>query len=296
MKGTDFLSAADITARQATDLLDSAMRLKADRLGCRALAGRVLAMIFEKPSLRTRVSFETGMVQLGGHAIYLAPSDISLGRRESVGDVAANLSRMVDGIMARVFEHEKVVGLAAGADVPVINGLSDWEHPCQALADFQTIAEHRGLANRPTLVFVGDGNNVCHSLMLLAKTLDVPMRVACPVGFEPDPAICAACPDIEVVHDPLAGVSGADVIYTDVWASMGQEDSAAHRKQVFASFQVNAALMARAKPDAIFMHCLPAHRGEEVTAEVIDSPRSVVLDQAENRLHAQKALLVALMG
>jgi len=296
MKGTDFLSAADITSQQAAALLDSAMRLKADRRGCQALAGRVLAMIFEKPSLRTRVSFETGMVQLGGHAIYLAPSDISLGKRESVGDVAANLSRMVDGIMARVFEHDKVVGLAAGADVPVINGLSDLEHPCQALADFQTIAEHKGLDTRPTLVFVGDGNNVCHSLMLLAKTLDVPMRVACPVGFEPEQAIRDACPDVAVVNDPVAGVTDADVIYTDVWASMGQEESAAHRKQVFASFQVNAQLMAHARPDAVFMHCLPAHRGEEVSAEVIDGPRSVVLDQAENRLHAQKALMLALMG
>ncbi len=296
MKGMDFLSAADINSQQAELLLDSAMRLKADRHGCQALAGRVLAMIFEKPSLRTRVSFETGMVQLGGHAIYLSPNDISLGKRESVGDVAGNLSRMVDGIMARVFEHEKVVGLAAGADVPVINGLSDLEHPCQALADFQTIAEHKGLANRPTLVFVGDGNNVCHSLMLLARTFDVPMRVACPVGFEPDPALRAACPAVEIINDPVAAVTGADVVYTDVWASMGQEESAAHRKQVFASFQVNEALMAHAKPDAIFMHCLPAHRGDEVTDAVIDGPGSVVLDEAENRLHAQKALLVALMG
>jgi ornithine carbamoyltransferase len=296
MKGRDFLSAADLTFAEARGLLDLAARLKADRLACRPLAGRVLAMIFEKPSLRTRVSFEAGMVQLGGHAIYLAPTDIALGKRESVGDVAANLGRLVDAVMARVFSHETVTQLAAGAGVPVINGLSDREHPCQALADFETIDEHKGLAHHPTLTFVGDGNNVCHSLMLLARTFELPMRVACPPGYEPDAELLAACPKVAVVHDPRAAAEGADVLYTDVWTSMGQEDSAAARRRDFAGYQVNGDLLAAAAPGAIFMHCLPAHRGEEVSDEVLDGPQSVVLDQAENRLHAQKALLAAVVG
>lgn len=296
LTGKDFLSIADVSAAQLRGLFELAAELKANPRGSQPLAGRVLAMIFEKPSLRTRVSFETGMIQLGGQAIYLAPSDISLGKRESVGDVAVNLSRMTDGIMARVFEHDKVVQLAAGSEKPVINGLSDLEHPCQALADYLTIAEHLGLESRPLLTYIGDGNNVCHSLMLTAQALDLPMRVACPTGFEPHEDYLRAAPSVEIVNDPAVAVAGADVVYTDVWASMGQEDSAAHRRQIFAPFQVNAQLMAGAKPDAIFMHCLPAHRDEEVAAEVIDGPRSVVFDQAENRLHAQKALLVALLA
>jgi ornithine carbamoyltransferase len=296
MKGRDFLSAADLSVAEAHGLLSLAKALKQDRRGHRLLAGRVLAMIFEKPSLRTRVSFEAGMAQLGGHAIYLAPADIALGKRESVRDAAANLGRLCDVLMARVFRHETVTGLAAGADVPVINGLSDLEHPCQGLADFLTLDEHKGLANHPKLAYIGDGNNVCHSLMLLARTFEVPMSVACPKGYEPSPALRAACPAVEIGYDPRAAAAGADAVYTDVWASMGQEDSAAERKVHFAAYQVNAAVMAAAAPQAIFLHCLPAHRGEEVTDDVLDGPQSAVLDQAENRLHAQKALLAALVA
>lgn len=296
MKGRSLVSAADLSCAEVEQLLESAQALKREPRGFQPLARRVLAMIFEKPSLRTRVSFETGMVQLGGHAIYLAPADIQLGRREAVADVARNLSRMCDGIMARTFAHATVAELAEHATVPVINGLCDLEHPCQGLADVLTIHEVKGLDRRPTVAYIGDGNNVCHSLMILAETLGLPMRVGCPAGYEPLLAIRERCPGTVVVNNAREAAEGADVVYTDVWASMGQEDSAAERRQVFADFQVNGALMAAARPDASFMHCLPAHRGEEVTAEVLDSPQSVVFQQAENRLHAQKALLAALMG
>jgi ornithine carbamoyltransferase len=296
MHGRSLVSAADLTADEATRLLELSAELKRNPRGERVLDRRVLAMLFEKPSLRTRVSFETGMVQLGGAAIYLAPNDIQVGSRETVADVARNLSRLADGIMARTFSHETVENLAEHAGVPVINGLSDREHPCQTLADFLTIHECKDLATRPTLVFLGDGNNVCHSMMLLAETLGCPMRVACPAGYEPLLAIRRACPNVVVTRDAAAAVADVDVVYTDVWASMGQEHTADQRRQAFAGYQVNAELMAKAKPDAIFLHCLPAHRGEEVTADVVDGPQSVVFDQAENRLHAQKALLVSLMA
>lgn len=270
----------------------------------RILEGNTLAMIFEKPSLRTRVSFETGIFQLGGHGIYLGPSDISLGKRESVGDIANNLCRMVDIIMARVFSHSSVVGLAQNSSVPVINGLCDMEHPCQALADFYTILEHKGKFDGLKLTFIGDGNNVAHSLMLLAAKVGTNFAIGCPKGYEPDEKIvaeakkCAAQTGavIEILNDPIDAVKDADVVYTDVWASMGQESEAAEREKVFIPFQVNSELMVHAKPDAIFMHCLPAHRGSEVTDEVIDSPQSVVFDEAENRLHAQKAVMVLLAG
>lgn len=268
------------------------------------LEGKALAMIFEKPSLRTRVSFEVGMFQLGGHAIYLAPSDISLGKRESVADVARNLGRMCDIIMARVFEHEKVTELAAFAGVPVINGLSDLEHPCQALADFYTILEKKGDLKGLKLAFIGDGNNVAHSLMLLAAKTGTNFAIGCPEGYEPQEAVVATARAfaeetsavIEVVRDPAEAAKDADAVYTDVWASMGQEAETEARAKVFAPYQVNAELMKHAKPDAIFMHCLPAHRGSEVTDEVIDSPQSVVFDEAENRLHAQKAVMALLAG
>ncbi len=296
MKGRSLLSAADLSRDEVLALLSEAARMKQSPRGARPLDRRVLAMVFEKPSLRTRVSFETGMVQLGGAAICLSSDDIRIGQRETVADAARNLSRLADGIMARVFAHKTVTALAEHAAVPVINGLSDDEHPCQALADLLTVAEHKGLDSRPTIAYIGDGNNVCHSLMLLANTLELPMRVGCPAGYEPAGAVVQRCGNVRIVHDPHAAADGADVVYTDVWASMGQEDSAAERQEAFRSYQVDEALMARAKRDAIFLHCLPAHRGEEVTAAVIDGPASVVFDQAENRLHAQKALLAALMG
>ncbi len=299
----------DLGVEQAWALVSLARVLKAtikaDKTAhARFLPQRKLAMIFEKPSLRTRVSFEAGMVDFGGHAIYLNPSDISLGKRESVGDVACNLSRMTDGIMARVFAHATIQELARHASIPVINGLCDLEHPCQALSDFQTIWEVRGGIAGQKVVYVGDGNNVAHSLMLLGAKLGAHVVVACPPGYEPKPEIVAmARQDAEatggsatVTHDPRAACRDADVIYTDVWASMGQEAEAAERAKIFAPYQVNEALVAAAKPDYLFLHCLPAHRGEEVSGEVIDSPHSRVFDQAENRLHAQKAVLAVLLS
>jgi ornithine carbamoyltransferase len=267
------------------------------------LRAKTLAMIFEKPSLRTRVSFETGMTQLGGHAINLQPAEIQLGKRESIGDAATTLGRICNGIMARTFAHETVLELAAHAGVPVINGLSDREHPCQALADFMTIQERLGELKGLAITWVGDGNNVCHSNLLLAAKFGAHFTVACPAGYEPDAEILETAQTIAresgsriaVTHDPRAGVKGADVIFTDVWASMGQEAEQAERARAFQGFQVNQALVNLAKPESIVLHCLPAHRGEEITDEVIDGPHSVVFDEAENRLHAQKAVLVLLM-
>lgn len=294
MNGSSLVSAADLSRAEVEGLLSRAMRLKQTPVGERVLDRRVLAMLFEKPSLRTRVSFETGMTQLGGHAIYLAPRDVQIGSRETVADVARNLSRLADGIMARTFAHETVETLAAHATVPVINGLSDLEHPCQALADLLTVHEHKGLENQPAIAYIGDGNNVCHSLMILAHTLDLPMRVATPAGYRPLDAIAERCPNVELLADPAEAADGAAVVYTDVWTSMGQEDAAEQRRQAFRDYRVDEALMARGD-DAIFMHCLPAHRGEEITDEVMDGPNSIVFDQAENRLHAQKAVLVHVM-
>jgi ornithine carbamoyltransferase len=304
MIGKDFISLHDLSVENVQALFDLALHMKANPEKYEGtLSGLTMAMIFEKPSLRTRVSFETGMTQLGGHAIYLGPSDISLGKRESVPDVARTLDRMVDVIMARTFSHESILQLAEYAEVPVINGLSDLLHPCQALADYLTILEKKGTLKGLTLAFVGDGNNVAHSLMFGGARTGVNVRVVCPEGFDPKPEVVAQAredaretgAEIVVTHDIEAGVSGADVVYTDVWASMGQEAEAEARKAVFRPFQVNAALMARAKEDALFMHCLPAHRGDEVTDEVIDSWQSVVFDEAENRLHAQKAVIYSLL-
>jgi ornithine carbamoyltransferase len=303
-----YLSSADMTRAETEALLDRAAALKiAWRAGEHAdwpLRGKTLALVFEKPSLRTRVAFEAGMTQLGGHGSYLSANDIDMGGRESVPDVARNLSRWVQAIAARVFKHATVETLARYATVPVINALSDREHPCQALADLLTLKERHGRLQGLRLAYVGDGNNVCHSLMLLGTTLGVNIAVGCPPDYRPDPEIAALAEKlaaesdatVEITASPLEAATGADAIYTDVWASMGQEHEAARRRPAFQPYQVNAELLAHARPEAVFMHCLPVHRGEEVTAEVVDGPRSVVFDQAENRLHVQKALILTLLG
>jgi len=305
VKSTDLISIHDLPREEIAEILDLAARIKRDPAAfSAALPNRTLAMIFEKPSLRTRVSFEAGMTQLGGHAIYLGPADISMGKRESVADIARTLSGMADGIMARTFSHEAIVDLARFADIPVINGLSDHSHPCQALADFLTVREALGRTEGITLAYVGDGNNVTHSLMYAAAKLGASVRVATPPGYAPDPEVvrraradaAATGAGLTIGHDVDEAVEGADVVYTDTWASMGQEAEHDARVLVFRPFQVNDRVMARAAKGAIFMHCLPAHRGEEVTEEVIESSASVVFSQAANRLHAQKAVLVLLMS
>jgi len=305
MTSRDLISIHDLAREEVHEILDVAARIKKEpgRWG-EALRARTLAMIFEKPSLRTRVSFETGMTQLGGHAIAIQGAEISLGKREAVADVARTLDGMVDGIMARTFSHQVLIELAQHASVPVINGLSDHLHPCQALADFLTIRERFGRTEGIRLAWVGDGNNVAHSLMYAGAKLGAHVRLATPAGFDPDPGVVerarADARDtgsrIEVARDPLEAVRGADVVYTDTWASMGQEAEHALRVKAFRPYQVNAGLMRLAAPGAIFMHCLPAHRGEEVTDEVIDSAASVVFPQAANRLHAQKSVLLLLLG
>lgn len=304
MKATDFLSVRDMNREEILTTFDIALDMKADRMKyAEALKGQALAMIFEKPSLRTRTSFDIGIQQLGGYSLYLSPAEISLGKRESVHDVAKNLERMVQGIMIRTFAHQIVIDMAKHASIPVINGLTDFSHPCQAMADFLTIKEVKGELKGLKLCYVGDGNNVAHSLMFAGAILGVDVTVACPKGYEPNLiAFQQATEDakltgakIEVVHDPGLGVKDADAVYTDVWASMGQEAEAAERRRIFMPFQVNEDLMAKAKSDAMFMHCLPAHRGDEVTDGVIDAPTSVVFQEAENRLHAQKAVMFQLM-
>ena len=298
-----FLSSADLTRDDALGLFALAADLKQRRkAGQRSapLAGRTFALIFEKPSLRTRVTFEVGIIQLGGRAVYLSGPEIGLGTRESVPDVARNLSRLVDGIAARVYAHETVDGLARHATVPVINALSDFEHPCQALADFFTLWE-RGLdLARMRVAWIGDGNNVCHSLVLLGAILGASTVVACPPGYAPDPRVVETVRRVggrlEVTDDPRAAATGADVLYTDVWTSMGQEAERERRLEVFRRYQINETLLGFAKPSALVMHCLPAHRGEEITDGVLDGPQSIVLDQAENRLHAQKAVILHLLG
>ncbi|MCX8055642.1 MAG: ornithine carbamoyltransferase [Ignavibacteria bacterium] len=300
----DFLSVLDFTTDEILASFELAKDMKKDRKKySKALEGETLALIFEKPSLRTRTSFDVGIQQLGGYSLYLSPNEINLGKRESIYDVAKNLERMVQGVMIRTFGHDIVENFARYARIPIINGLTDYSHPCQAMADFLTILEHKGKFEGLKLCYVGDGNNVAHSLMDAGARLGVNVTVACPKGFEPNliafqestEAAKATGAKIEVVHSPEEGVKGADVVYTDVWASMGQESEAAKRRQIFMPFQVNAELMKHAKDDAIFMHCLPAHRGDEVTDEVIDAPYSVVFDEAENRLHAQKAIMYQLM-
>ena len=301
-----YLSLEDMSAADTWELLRLAQELKRDREEGRThprLAGKTLAMIFQKPSLRTRVSFEAGMTQLGGHAIYLGPSDIRLGERETVEDVASTLARMADLIMARVFGHEIVVELAKHSASPVINGLSDREHPCQVLADLMTIYERRRRLEGVRAVFVGDGNNVAHSFMLGAALMGMHCTVIGPAGFEPDTEVLERAREIgrttgaaiRASRDPM-DVKGADVVYTDVWASMGQEAEAAERRSIFQPYQVNDSLMALAEPDATLLHCLPAHYGEEIDYATSRRPGSAIFDQAENRLHAQKALMVRLAG
>jgi ornithine carbamoyltransferase len=301
----DFLSIKDFTPQEIRRFLDVARRVKTiPEAFSASLRGKTLAMIFEKPSLRTRVTFDVGIQQLGGFSLYLSPAEINLGKRESVYDVAKNLERMVQGIMIRTFAHEIVEQMAEYASIPIINGLTDYSHPCQAMADYLTIEEAKGSAAGKKIAFVGDGNNVAHSLMFAGAQLGAHVWVASPPGYEPKADAIkwareraqqtgATC---TITNDPIAAATGADVIYTDVWASMGQEKEAEARKRIFLPFQVNAALFAKAKPDCIFLHCLPAHRDDEVTNEVIDSPRSLVFQEAENRLHVQKAIMLELIG
>jgi len=303
VRGRDFISITDLSSEELGRLLSTAMRLK-DRARQTALAGKTLALVFEKPSLRTRVSFHVAMQHLGGDCIYLSPPEVGLGERETPADVARVLSRYVDCIAARTFHKETVDEIARFASVPVINALSDDEHPCQALADLLTIREKKGGLRGVTLAFIGDGNNVANSLSAGAARSGMHFRIASPEGYElrdemavkAEEAARPAGGSVERFRDPAQAAAGADVVYTDVWASMGQEREAAQRKESFAGYCVDRRLMAGAKRDAIFMHDLPAHRGEEVAAEVIDGPQSVVFDQAENRLHAQKALLALLLG
>jgi len=303
LEGKDLLSVSDLGSEDISSLISDAVDMKA-RGWLSLLSGKTLALMFEKPSLRTRVSFEVAMRQLGGEAIYLSPAEVGLGERESVSDVARVLSRYVDAIAARTYSHQTLEVLASYANVPVINALSDWEHPCQALADLFTIYEKKGELNGLTLAFVGDGNNVAHSLLLAASLTGMNFRIASPPGYRVQERILHLAQgyaldsgaEIFGTEEPRLAVSGADVVYTDVWTSMGQEAEADRRRQAFASYQVNSELLALAKEDAILMHPLPAHRGEEVAEGILDSPPSVVFDQAENRLHLQKALLAWMLG
>ena len=301
----DFVSIRDFIPSEIEYLLLRARQIKArPDLYEDALHGKTLAMIFEKPSLRTRVTFDVGIQQLGGFSLYLSPAEISLCKRESVYDVAKSLERMVQGIMIRTFAHELVEEMADCASIPVINGLTDFSHPCQAMADFVTMWEIKGRVRGLKVAFVGDGNNVAHSLMFTGAQLGANVCVATPAGYEPKGEAVTWARDrarqtggsCHITNDPEEAVCGADVVYTDVWASMGQEAEAGERRSAFIDYQVNAALFGMAKRDAVFMHCLPAHRGDEVIDEVIDSPRSAVFQQAENRLHAQKAIMLELMS
>jgi ornithine carbamoyltransferase len=307
LKGRDFIELNDFTTEEIQYLIELAVELKRKQKNgevYQPLKGKTLGMVFEKSSTRTRVSFEVGMYQLGGHALFLSKNDIQLGRGEPISDMAQVMSRYLDGIMIRTFGHNNVTDLARYATVPVINGLSDLAHPCQVLADYQTVYEKKGKLTGLKVAYIGDGNNMAHSLMIGGAKLGMHVSVASPAGYEPDKNIVAECKqiaektgsEIVVTASPQEAVKDADVIYTDVWASMGFEEEQKQREAAFAEFQVNEELVKLAKPDYLFMHCLPAHRGEEVTAGVIDGPNSVIFDEAENRLHAQKALLVALMA
>jgi ornithine carbamoyltransferase len=304
MPKRDLLSLRDLTRPELTGLLAEAARLKAERkrgVPGHALQGKTLALVFHKPSLRTRVSFEAAMFSLGGRTIHLSNQEIGIGTRESVEDIARVLSRYVDGIMIRTFGHDIAEKLAAHASVPVVNGLTDLSHPCQILADLETVLERKGRLEGVRIAYVGDGNNVVHSWMEAASRLPFYLAVATPEGFEPDAAFTAmlrkeAPERFLLTRDPGEAAEGADVLYTDVWASMGQEAEAAARKEKFRGYAIDAKLLARAKGDAIVLHCLPAHRGEEIAADVIDGPQSAVFDQAENRMHAQAAVLLHLLG
>jgi ornithine carbamoyltransferase len=308
LKGKSFLRLSDFKSSEILYLLDMALELKRQQkqgIPHAHLGGKVLGMIFEKSSTRTRVSFEVGMLQLGGHAIFLSSKDIQLGRGETISDTAKVLSRYVDGIMVRTFGHESVEEFAKHATVPVINGLTDLHHPTQVMADLLTILEHKGKLAGLKLCYVGDGNNnMTHSLMEGAVKMGMHISVASPTGYEPNSEITAKVKEeakltgssVEITNNPVLAISEADVVVTDVWTSMGQEAETAKRLEVFKSFQVNSDLCQHAKSDYMFLHCLPAHRGEEVTADLIDGPHSVVFDEAENRLHAQKAIMKAIMG
>ncbi|MCR4395271.1 MAG: ornithine carbamoyltransferase [Candidatus Saccharicenans sp.] len=301
----DFITIHDLSTYEFHEWLDLTEKMKKNPGKYRkVLKDKILAMIFQKPSLRTRMTFEVGMLQLGGEAVYLAPSDIQMGSREGVRDIGKNLERWVDGIMIRTFGHNIILELAESTRLPVINALTDLLHPCQAMADFFTLREKKDHLAGLKLAYVGDGNNVCHSLMLAAAKAGTRMAVATPPGYEPKPEIVAWAQEdgrdtgfeLTITNDPVEAVREADAVYTDVWASMGQEAEKEARKKIFLPYQVNQELFSKAKPGACFMHCLPAHRGEEVTDAVIDSPNSVVYDQAENRLHVQKVIMMLLMG
>jgi ornithine carbamoyltransferase len=306
MKGKSLDSLHSLTGEEVEQILKTSELLKLQLYRGQEhplLKGKALAMVFEKSSTRTRVSFEVGMVQLGGYALYLSASDLQLGRGETIADTARVLSRYVQGIMARVFAHQTILDLIQYASVPVVNGLSDFSHPCQGLADLFTVYEKKGRLAGLKLAYVGDGNNVAHSLLYGCAKVGMNISLGCPKGYEPRPEVVSQAKadgkkngcQVEVVNDPREAARGADVVYTDVWASMGQEKEHAERVKIFKPFQVNAKLVKEAKEDYIFMHCLPAHRGEEVTDEVADSPNSVIFDQAENRMHTQKALLALIM-
>jgi len=303
MKAKHLLTLGELTGEEIFEILELAKHLKRElRAGIehRALSGKTLAMVFQKPSLRTRVSFETGIWQLGGHAIYLGPSDIQLGARETTEDIALNLSRYVDGIMARVFQHETIRELAKYATIPVINGLCDMYHPCQGLADLLTIWEKKRRFAGLTLAFIGDGNNVAHSLILGGAKVGMTVRIACPAGYEPNDDVVRRARDgggvVEITHDPREAAGGADVLYSDVWVSMGQEASSSSKRGAFDGFTIDEALLGIADEAAIILHCLPAHYGEEITYGASRSPGSAIFDQAENRLHAQKAVMALLMS
>lgn len=298
-KHRDFLAIPDYSREELMSLFDLAERMRSGEYRDKPLAGKSLAMIFMKASTRTRVSFEVGTWQLGGHALFLSPRDVQLGRGEPVADTARVLSRYVDGIMIRTYAHKEVEELAKYADVPVINGLTDLLHPCQILADILTIRQHLGTLDGRHVAWIGDGNNMANSWINAAYRLGFNLTLACPEGYDPDAEIlkrAQSAAKVRVVRDPAEAVEGADVVNTDVWASMGQEDEQAVREKAFQGFKVDEALMSRAQQDAIFMHCLPAHRGEEVSAAVIDGPQSVVWDEAENRLHIQKAIMANTIG
>lgn len=303
MNATNLVSLQHISTEDFWEILETARNLKLEhRAGVRhdMLTGKTLAMVFQKPSLRTRVSFEAGMWQLGGHAIYLGPSDIKLGQRETTEDIALNLSRFVDGIMARVFEHQTIAELAQHSTIPVINGLCDIYHPCQGLADLLTIWEKKRSFEGLTLTFIGDGNNVAHSLINGCAKVGMSFRIACPKGFEPDQGIINAAREagitVDIFHDAREAATGADVLYTDVWVSMGQETAASTKQNAFSGFTIDDDIVALAHQDAIILHCLPAHYDEEITYSASRSKGSAIFDQAENRMHAQKAVMALLMA
>lgn len=306
LKGRDFLALKDYTAEELEALLDLARQLKQelrDGVPHRLLPGKVLAMLFRKSSTRTRVSFEVGILQLGGYPLTLPAAEMQIGRGETLEDTARVLSRYVDGLLVRTYAHSEIEAIAQYAEIPVINGLTDWLHPCQVMADLLTIRERRGRLQGLRLVYVGDGNNMAHSLLVGGTKMGMQVCVCTPEGFEPDPEIVsiaraeaeASGGGVELSYDPMEAARGADVLYTDVWVSMGQEEEEAERRRRFAGFCIDRRLVDRANPGVLVMHCMPAHRGEEITAEVLDGPNSVIFDQAENRLHAQKAIMAAIM-